>query len=108
MIIVIARVKFDPARLEELQPALDAMMRATWEESGCLSYSMAIESREDGIGTIVERWRDEADLRAHFASPHMAAFDAAVDGAIYSVDARMYDVVGERPLQPHAKPMEVV
>jgi len=84
------------------------MMRATWDESGCLSYSIAIESREDGIATIVERWRDETDLRAHFDSPHMAAFNAAVDGAIYSVDARMYDVVDERPLKPHGEPAEVV
>jgi quinol monooxygenase YgiN len=100
MIIVIARVEFDPARLDEMQPALDAMMRATWEESGCLSYSMAIENAELGIGTIVERWRNEDDLRAHFSSPHMAAFNAAIAGAIFSVDAKMYDASNERPLKP--------
>jgi quinol monooxygenase YgiN len=98
MIIVIARAEFDPARLEELEPALDAMMASTWEESGCLSYSMAIESRNEGICTIVERWASEADLRAHFATPHMAAFNAAIKGAVRSIDARMYDAANERPL----------
>lgn len=98
MIIVIARVEFDPERLVDLEPALDAMMRATWAESGCLSYSMAIESRSEGVGTIIERWASEADLKAHFKSPHMAAFNAAVHGAIRSVDARMYDASNERSL----------
>lgn len=98
MIIVVARAEFDPARLEELQPALDAMMRATWDESGCLSYSMAIENRAEGICTIVERWASEADLKAHFTTPHMAAFQKAIAGATRSIDAKLYDVVNERPL----------
>jgi quinol monooxygenase YgiN len=98
MIIVIARAEFDPARLAELQPALDAMMRASWEESGCLSYSMAIENRAEGICTIVERWASDADLKTHFATPHMAAFQAAIAGATRSIDAKIYDVTGERPL----------
>ena len=98
MIIVLARAEFDPARLDELEPALEAMMRATWEESGCLSYSMAIESRSEGICTIVERWRSEADLKRHFETPHMAAFKSAIAGAVQSIDAKVYDVTGERPL----------
>ena len=98
MIIVIARVDFDPARLQEIEPALEAMMRATWEESGCLSYSMAIENRAEGIVTIVERWRSEAELKAHFMTPHMAAFQTAIAGMTRTIDARLYDVVNERPV----------
>ncbi len=99
MIIVIARAEFDPAQLDELEPALDAMMRATWDESGCLGYSVAIESRNGGVCTIVERWSDEAALKKHFTTAHMAAFNAAIDGAVQSIDARVYDVSGERPLK---------
>lgn len=98
MIIVVARAEVDPAAIARLRPALDAMMRATWEESGCLSYSMAVESETEGVITIVERWADDAALMAHFQSPHMAAFNAAVAGAIRSLDGRIYDVTGERPL----------
>ena len=99
MIIIIGRAEFDPAALSRLRPALDAMMRATWEESGCLSYSMAVESEADGVVTIVERWADEAALKTHFATPHMAAFNAAVAGVIRSMDLKMYDVTGERALR---------
>ena len=98
MVIIIARIEFDPDEIDALQPALDAMMRATWDESGCLSYSMAVESREQGICTIVERWESEAVLKQHFAAPHMADFNAAVLGHVRSVDARLYDVTGERAL----------
>ncbi len=98
MIIVIARAEVDPARIAELRPALDAMMRATWEESGCLSYSMAVESEDRGVVSIVERWRDEAALKEHFTTPHMAAFNAAVMGAITAIDAKIYEVTGERDL----------
>lgn len=98
MIIVIARATFDPACLAELRPLLEDMMRATWEESGCLSYSMLIESEAEGIGMIVERWDSEASLQAHLASPHLAAFNMATAGMLQSVDARLYDVVNERPL----------
>ena len=98
MIIVIARCEVEPDALDQLRPVLDAMMRATWEESGCLSYSMAIESESSGVVSIVERWSDEAALRAHFTTAHMAAFKAATDGVMRSLDAKIYDVTGERPL----------
>lgn len=98
MIIIIARVEFEPGVIDEVQPALDAMMRATWEESGCLSYSMAIENRAEGICTIVERWRSEDDLQSHFATEHMAAFMAATAGKTRGMDARVYTVTDEREL----------
>lgn len=98
MIIVLARAEFDPARLDEIEPALEAMMRATWDESGCLSYSMAMENRAEGICTIVERWRSEADMKAHFTTPHMEAFKLAIAGVTHSIDAKMYEVVNERAL----------
>ncbi len=98
MIIVIARAEFDPARIAELRPALDALMRATWEESGCLSSSMAIESEAEGVGIIVERWADAAAIEAHLASPHHKAFNETMADIIFNVDARVYDVTGERPL----------
>lgn len=103
MILIIGRAEFDPARLAEVRPALAEMMRHTFEESGCLSYSLAIE-QEGGDGqpavlSIAERWADEAAIREHSASAHMAAFNKAVAGAFYSFDARMFDASNERPFR---------
>ncbi len=98
MTIVIARAEVDPADVAEIKPILDAMMRATWEESGCLSYSMAIESESRGIISVVERWTDEGAVKSHFATPHMATFNAAAQRLLKSVDIKMYDATNERPL----------
>lgn len=102
MIIIIGRAEVDATRLKELRPALREMMRHTFEESGCLSYSLAIEHEggpdEPAILTIAERWADECALKDHFASAHMAAFNAAVDGAVFSIDVKMFDAANERPL----------
>ncbi len=103
MIIIHGRAEIDPTRLEALKPALQAMMRATFEESGCLSYSLAIED-EGGEGrpailNIAERWSGEADLVSHGKSAHMAAFNKAVAGAIWSIDLKMFDASNERPLK---------
>ena len=102
MIILIARCEVDPAILPGLKPLLDRTMRATWDESDCLSYSIAVESEAEGVVTMVERWRSEAALLAYLATPTMQAFRAAIKPAILSLDARIYDVDGDRPLpSPH-------
>jgi quinol monooxygenase YgiN len=103
MIIILGRAEADPARLPELRGALTEMMRATFEESGCLSYSLAIE-HEGGNGhpaviTISERWESEASLKDHFTSAHMAAFNKVVAGAMFSLDVKMFDASNERPLK---------
>lgn len=98
MIIVIGRVEVEPEAIGRLQDALLTMMRATWEEPGCISYSLAVEDAARGIVTIVERWEDEAALKRHFTMPHMDAFNAAIAGIVRAMDVKMYDAANERPL----------
>jgi quinol monooxygenase YgiN len=102
MIIILGRAEVDPERVEALRPALQAMMRRTFEESGCLSYSLAIEDAggngQPAVLSIAERWADECALKAHFESPHMAEFNAAAEGAVWSIDVKMFDAANERPL----------
>jgi len=100
MIVLIARCELDPAALPGLKPLLLQTMRDTWDGSDCLSYSIAIEDEAAGVVTIVERWRSEAALLAYLATPPMLAFHDALQPAIITFDARIYDVAGERPLPP--------
>ncbi len=104
MIIILGRAELDPERVEALRPALRAMMRCTFEESGCLSYSLAIEDAgtngQPAVLAIAERWADERALKAHFQSPHMADFNRAAQGAVWSIDVKMFDAANERPLAP--------
>lgn len=98
MIILIARCEIEPDALPMLKPLLDRTMASTWEESDCLSYSIAVESEALGVVTIVERWRSEAALLAYLATPAMREFHDRLQPALVSLDARIYDVAGERPL----------
>ncbi|MGI4879024.1 MAG: antibiotic biosynthesis monooxygenase [Janthinobacterium lividum] len=103
MIIVIARIEVDPTSIPRLRPLLDRMTQLTWHESGCLSYSIAVESESDGIISLVERWESEAAFHAYLATPAMVAFKVEFSAEQIAVDARIYDISGERML-PEAKP----
>jgi quinol monooxygenase YgiN len=100
VIILIARFEVDPSALTALRPLLDTTMRATWEESDCLSYSIAVESEAAGVISVVERWRSEAALLDYLATPAMTAFGDALNVVVISMDAHVYDVTGERALPP--------
>lgn len=104
MIIVIGRAEVDPSQLTAVRQAAEAMMRATWAESGCLSYSLAVEDDGDAaagrnaVVTIAERWESAEAIKAHGATDHMKAFNRAIGKAIRGIDVKMYDAVNERPV----------
>lgn len=78
MVIVEGWVRSTPESLERLREAAVAMIAATRAEDGCLEYSYAADLAEPGMLRVIERWRDEAALQAHFATPHMQTFAAAM------------------------------
>lgn len=81
MIIVQGWVRLAPRDIAALRPAAAAMVAATLAEPGCIAYSFAEDLLEPGVMRIAELWADEAALDAHFATPHMASFNAALAGA---------------------------
>jgi quinol monooxygenase YgiN len=78
MIVINARIAADPQTIGALQPAIAAMEQASRAEPGCEDYTFSVELNDPGVIRITERWRDMAALAAHFATPHMAAFGAAM------------------------------
>jgi quinol monooxygenase YgiN len=85
MIHVLAFITAHPGRREEVLAAFRANMAAVHAEDGCIEYLPVIDST--GMGTfpkpvgpdtfvVIEKWRDAAALKAHAASPHMAAYGA--------------------------------
>ena len=58
----------------------------------------AVEVWHDALVRIVEVWQDEAALAAHFKTPHMAAFQAAIKGRVTLTSAEKYVTDGPRPL----------
>lgn len=76
-----------------------AMIEATREEPGCLSYSFAFDALDDHLVRIFEVFRDEAALAEHRASAHMAAWRASWPSAgISGRDMSEYRVASSRKI----------
>ena len=80
MLIVLAEATLGAGALEEAREAFTAMIEASREEEGCISYAYAIDVLDPNKLIIVEKWVDDAALAYHFGTPHMAAFQAALGG----------------------------
>lgn len=85
MIHVLAIITTKPGLRDEVLAAFRANMPAVHAEKGCIEYAPAIDA--EGMGAVqtrlgpdsfvvIEKWVTAADLAAHGASAHMAAYGA--------------------------------
>jgi quinol monooxygenase YgiN len=82
MIVVVGRVRTDSARREELIRIGQTVAAASREEEDCLGYRLYEDTETPNEFVFVEEWADEAALRRHFATPHIAEFMAAIRGTL--------------------------
>ena len=83
MIHVIAILTAKPGKRDEVLAAFRANMPAVHAEAGCIEYGPAAGA-EGGFGAkfgpdafvVIEKWESLDHLKAHGASPHMAAYAA--------------------------------
>ena len=78
MLIVTARITADAATIDALTPAIATMEAASRAEDGCHDYTFCRELNDPNSIRIIERWESVDALKAHFATPHMAAFQQAM------------------------------
>lgn len=85
MIHVLAMITAKPGMRSAILEAFHANMPAVHAEQGCIEYGPAIDA--EGAGAIqtklgadsfvvIEKWESLEALKAHAASPHMAAYGA--------------------------------
>ena len=92
MIVVAARIESTPEALDAMRDAILTIQSATMNEEGCEDYTFSIEMANQGAVRISERWASKEALAAHFATPHMAEFQAAMAAnPPKSVEARFFD-----------------
>jgi quinol monooxygenase YgiN len=83
MIHVLAILTAKPGKRDEVLTAFRANMPAVHAEKGCVEYGPAVDA-EGGFGAkygadsfvVIEKWESLDALKAHAASPHMAAYAA--------------------------------
>jgi len=96
MLVVAGTITLDPKQRAAAEAAFDRMRAATLEEPGCVSYQAYLDRHDPGTVFIFEKWQSQEALDAHFATPHMAAFGAALAGlGVTGMDVKKYIVTGE-------------
>jgi quinol monooxygenase YgiN len=78
MVLVIAKFRPKPDRMEELLALLEEVQAASREDDGCEHYGYYREIADDLRFVAVEEWRDAHALEAHLATPHVAKLIAAL------------------------------
>ena len=98
MIIISACIDTEPGTVEAMSDAITTMMNASEAEEGCHAYVFSTEIGNPTNLRIFECWEDEAALKAHFKTPHMAAFQAAMaSNPPKGTDLKTFAVTGEIP-----------
>lgn len=99
MIVVNAIIESDADNIAAMKEAIAAMESASRAEDGCDDYTFSVELNNPDVLRITERWHSMGALQAHFATPHMADFQAAMAAhPPKSVAATFYEATEvERP-----------
>lgn len=100
MLIVAGTITVDPDHRDAMFDAVAPMVAATRAEPGCRAYTFSPDVDDPGLVHLYELWDDQAALDAHFASDHMAAWQArSADLPILGRDIAKYIIaeVGTLP-----------
>ncbi len=96
MLLVAGAITIDPTKRAQADAAFETMREATLREPGCIEYQAYADRSNPGIVFMFEKWKDQAALDAHFASPHMAEFGAALGGlGVTGMDVKKYAIASE-------------
>ncbi len=98
MLIVTGTIEINAENVESARAAAVKMMAETRKENGCHVYEFSQLVEAPHRFRVYEEWSDEAALKAHFDTPHMAAFREAL-GEI-GVTARRIETIEAGPRKP--------
>lgn len=99
MILVTGTVRLPEGGLAKLLPAATRMMEETRREDGCISYVYAQDLLDPSIMHVSEAWRDREALTAHFETPHMTVWRAAIaEVGLLERDLKAYEADEGEPV----------
>lgn len=100
MLVIAGTFTFDATQTEAAKAAAATMMAATHEEEGCIEYAFSIDVADPSVMHVFEAWESEEHLQAHFQTPHMAEFGAALANfGITGRDILKYQIASTGPVR---------
>lgn len=94
-IIINGHIRTTAENVQDLYADLQAGIPRTLLEDGCLFYAFAIDDPQSASILVAERWRDQASLDAHLATPEIAELMGKWTGRM-EPDVRLFDASNER------------
>ncbi|MCP3992040.1 MAG: antibiotic biosynthesis monooxygenase [Actinomycetia bacterium] len=76
MLIIAGTLTIDAGHREAMLEAVAPMVAATLTEPGCRAYAFTPDPTDPGLVRLYELWDSEDALAGHFASAHMAEWQA--------------------------------
>lgn len=99
-IVIHAKVTTAPGTTQAMKGAIAAMEKASRTEHGCIEYVFTTALNDPTEMRIFEQWQSIEALKAHFATPHMGTFNAAMRAhPPESIVVKMFEVK-EIPFPP--------
>ena len=78
MIAVTGIARVSPKDAETVKEAARVMAKTSRTEAGCIAYAFYEDIEQAGRFRFYEEWESADALRAHFATNHMADFNAVI------------------------------
>jgi quinol monooxygenase YgiN len=70
---LVARMRAKPGQEGRLRAELQRLVAPTRAEAGCIAYDLHLSQNDPALFLFYETWRSQADLDAHFETPHLKA-----------------------------------
>lgn len=70
--VVVAVLKVKAGKADEAVAGFTPVIEQTHGEAGCITYALHRDKADPDTIVLIERWRSQEDLEAHFTQPHMA------------------------------------
>lgn len=99
MIILAGSIRIAAGQRAAAQAHLEAIVRASRSEPGCIAYHFAFDVFDNHLVRIFEVFADREAREAHRNAPHMAAWRAVwADLGIYDRQMAEYEVADWRSI----------
>ena len=84
---------------DALRQAAAEMMKASVAEPGCAHYAFSQDLADPSTLWVSEEWESDEALKAHFAAPHMAAFQKVMATLTFvSRSIKRYEIASASPM----------
>lgn len=98
-LVISGELLIDPDDFDAALALVEPLVAATKQEAGCLAYDFWADPRDRGRFRVFEEWESAEANAAHSASPHLAAFYAAIGSIrVKSAELSRYVVSSKSPL----------